>query len=225
MGLEKGGGTDSALAAFILADQPTNATSALPDRHHHPTGLSYALTGTYLWIFFGESLHVDGHKIAMALRAAYLTMHRKADASLHAMGITANQFVVLSALQQDDGISQRTLVERVTSDPNTIRPLLSALEEKGLVVRLPNATDRRVWDIKLTRKGRSTLKKASEKTEQFRTSLLSPLTISDYTKLLDMLQRITESVQQHTSVKAGPVTKKKRVIAGRKKAAARNGSR
>ncbi len=46
-----------------------------------------------------------GHNIAMAQRAAYLTFHRQADAHFTRRGVTADQFVVLSALADGDAIT------------------------------------------------------------------------------------------------------------------------
>ena len=75
----------------------------------------------------------DGHKIAMALRIAYLSMHRQADAALAPFSLTANQFVLLALLDERDGVSQRDLVDRAASDPNTIRPMLNALQKKQVL--------------------------------------------------------------------------------------------
>lgn len=44
----------------------------------------------------------NGHEIAMAIRAAYLSMHRQADAILAPYGITANQYVILALLAERD---------------------------------------------------------------------------------------------------------------------------
>lgn len=161
---------------------------------------------------------MDGHKIALALRAAYLSTHRKADAALLASGITSNQFVVLSALDQEDGVSQRALVERIASDPNTIRPILSALEEKGLVVREPSLTDGRVWEVKLTRKGKNAFAKANAKTAHFRDSLTAPLTKTEAAELVELLEKITESVNRP------PIKKPKRAKPRRETATGSNGS-
>ena len=38
--------------------------------------------------------------------------------------MTADQFVLLSALADADGVTQQELVRRVSSDPNTVRAML-----------------------------------------------------------------------------------------------------
>ena len=78
-----------------------------------------------------------GHELAMALRAAYLGMHRRTGAVLARTGVTADQFVVLAALAEADALTQNELVSRTSSDPNTVRAMLVLLERKLLVKRRP----------------------------------------------------------------------------------------
>ena len=56
----------------------------------------------------------------MALRTAYLTFHRQADALFAGRGVTADQFVLLAALAEGDAVTQQDLVRRVSSDPNAV---------------------------------------------------------------------------------------------------------
>ncbi len=131
-----------------------------------------------------------GHEIAMALRVAYWAMHRRADAHLQPLGVTANQFVLLSLLFEEDGITQRELVERASSDPNTVRAMLVALEKKGLVARRPHPTDGRAWCVSLTAKGRRTFRKQWTGSEPFRERLVAGLTPQEAETLLELLERI-----------------------------------
>lgn len=65
-----------------------------------------------------------GREIARALRAAYLTLHRQTNDCFATDGVTADQFVLLSALADKDGVTQQDLVRRVSSDPSTVRTIL-----------------------------------------------------------------------------------------------------
>ena len=102
-----------------------------------------------------------GHDIAMALRAAYASMHRQTNAALAPHGATAEQFVILAILTEQDGITQQELGRRATSDPNTIRATLLLLEERALVTRRQHPTDGRARCVTLTPKGRETYAKLS----------------------------------------------------------------
>lgn len=86
---------------------------------------------------------MSGHELAIALRAAYLTMHRRTDSILLRSGVTADQFVVLAELSEGVALTQRDLVSRTWSDPNTLRAMLVLLEHRRLVERRPHPTDGR----------------------------------------------------------------------------------
>ena len=77
----------------------------------------------------------SGHEIAMSLRAAYWTMHRQTMAILSKRHMTADQFVLLALLSEQDKITQQELVRRASSDPNTIRAMLVLMESRGLLTR------------------------------------------------------------------------------------------
>ena len=52
-------------------------------------------------------------------------MHRRAGAALGQHDLTADQFVVLTALAESDAVSQAELVRRTASDPNTLSAMLT----------------------------------------------------------------------------------------------------
>ena len=99
----------------------------------------------------------EGHKLAMGLRAAYWAMHRRTNALLAAHRVTADQFVLLARLAEQDAITQQELALRASSDPNTIRPMLLRLEKRGLVARRVDHSDRRAHRVILTPRGRREL--------------------------------------------------------------------
>src|SRR6476659_10003479 len=88
------------------------------------------------------------------LRAAYFAMHRVCDAHFSRHGVTADQFVVLACLKEQDAITQLELARRASSDPSTIRAMLVLLEGRGLVARGRDPDDRRARVVTLTAKGR-----------------------------------------------------------------------
>lgn len=146
------------------------------------------------------------HNIPMSLRAAYLSMHRQSEMNAQKHGITANQFVLLMFLAEDDGISQRDLVERAFSDPNTIRAMLVLLEKRGLVERDQHPEDGRKRNVTITLKGREIYQKVSDENETMRqtlTSLFSPEEIQKLILFLDTISKaMTESVRKDKIKKA-----------------------
>ena len=141
----------------------------------------------------------DGHKIAMALRIAYLSMHRQADAALAPFSLTANQFVLLALLDERDGVSQRDLVDRAASDPNTIRPMLNALQKKGYIVREADPDDGRAWLVRMTTQGCRTFRSVRSETEAFRERLVSSLDDHEREAFLRMLGEVVVSMSDNVT--------------------------
>jgi DNA-binding MarR family transcriptional regulator len=146
-----------------------------------------------------------GHDIAMGLRAAYWAMHRQTDACLTRHGVTANQFVLLALLAEDDGITQQQLVRRASSDPNTIRAMLVLLESRGLVARKRHPDDGRARNVILTRKGRQTYNRLLEKSESLREQLLAlfqPEQADVFVKFLNQISEAMERVENRGQLKS-----------------------
>ena len=138
---------------------------------------------------------VTGHEIAMALRAAYWAMHRRADAHLGRRGVTADQFVLLSLLADaGEGVTQQELVRRASSDANTVRAMLVLLEGQGLVSRRPHPTDGRARSVALTGKGRRTFGRLWADSEAFRARLLAAVGPDEARALVEALHRVTSAM-------------------------------
>jgi DNA-binding MarR family transcriptional regulator len=139
---------------------------------------------------------VTGHNIPMGLRAAYLSMHRQTDACFAEHGVTANQFVLLALLAEEDAITQHELARRAFSDPNTIRAMLALLEKRGLVAREQHPRDGRARNVTITRKGRQAYKRLLQQSGPLRKRMLT-LFRSDEVKMLVMfLSRISEAMTE-----------------------------
>jgi len=132
----------------------------------------------------------SGHEVARALRAAYLALHRQTNDCFARAGVTADQFVLLSALADADAVTQQELVRRVSSDPNTVREMLRLLESRGLVARQPHPTDGRARCVTLTAQGRQAFRKLWAKSEPLRARLLAAFQPDEVTALAGLLGRV-----------------------------------
>jgi DNA-binding MarR family transcriptional regulator len=92
-------------------------------------------------------------ELPLALRTAYLTLHRRSDVVFAEFGITADQFVLLATLARGQAMTQRELAVRMPSDPSTVRAMLVLLEKQGLVMREAHPTDARARTVRLTKVG------------------------------------------------------------------------
>jgi DNA-binding MarR family transcriptional regulator len=142
------------------------------------------------------------HDLAMGLRMAYWALHRRTDESLAKRGVTANQFVLLALLMEEDGITQQDLVLRASSDPSTIRAMLVLLEKKGLVARNQNTRDGRALNVTLTLKGRRAYKQMWAITQSVRQRLVGALNPRDTALSVELLARIAGSMLSPTVSKS-----------------------
>ena len=101
---------------------------------------------------FGPEMD-SSRELPRLLRAAYFAMHRVSDAHFSRHGVTADQFVLLACLAEDDGITQQELARRASSDPSTIRAMLVLLEGRKLVTRERDPEDNRARIVTLSPKG------------------------------------------------------------------------
>ena len=110
-------------------------------------------------------------------------------------GVTADQFVVLAALSEEDALTQSELVSRTSSDPNTVRAMLVLLERRGLIKRRPHPSDGRARSVALTQRGRSVFRRLWRESERLRLALVTALSSAEAAALLDQLRRIAEALE------------------------------
>jgi DNA-binding MarR family transcriptional regulator len=132
----------------------------------------------------------QAHDLAMALRGAYLTMHRKADSFFIKYGVTADQYVLLHLLAQESGVTQQTLVVRASSDPNTVRAMLLLLEGRGLVTRERHPIDGRARSVSVTKKGLRIYRRLRWAFEPFLGQFVSDFQPEEVQTLQGLLRRI-----------------------------------
>lgn len=135
-----------------------------------------------------------GREIPLALRAAYLALHRQSEAAFSRYGVSADQFVLLAALAQGEALNQRELARRVSSDPSTVRAMLVLLARRGLVEREAHPTDARARTVALTSKGRRMFRQLWTAGEPVRAQMLGALRPDEVDVLVRLLIRVTQSL-------------------------------
>ncbi|OYP35022.1 MarR family winged helix-turn-helix transcriptional regulator [Rhodopirellula sp. MGV] len=138
-------------------------------------------------------------ELPMALRAAYLSLHRNSDACFTEFDVTADQFVLMCALQDEKALTQRELAVRITSDPSTVRAMLVLLEDRGLVRRQPHPTDSRAKTVALTATGKRRLKKLIKVGQPIRDCMFGVLSQAESKKLVSLLGKVADSLKDYPS--------------------------
>jgi DNA-binding MarR family transcriptional regulator len=136
-----------------------------------------------------------GHDLAIALRAAYLALHRRSEAAFAAHGVTADQFVLLATLARGGhALTQRELARRMPSDPSTVRAMLALLERRGLVERTTHPTDARARTVALTAEGLRAYRRLWAAGESIRARMLGALRPGEAETLARLLGQIAKAL-------------------------------
>ena len=140
-----------------------------------------------------------GHDLAIALRAAYLALHRRSEARFAPHGATADQFVLLATLARGgEALTQRELARRMSSDPSTVRAMLVLLERRGLVERDAHPADARARTVALTAAGKRAFRKLWAVGEPIRAWMLGALQPGEVETLVGLLTRVAEVLAADT---------------------------
>ena len=100
------------------------------------------------------NLDIDAF-LCFAVYSAGHAFNRVYRRPLERLGLTYPQYLAMTALWGEEGISVGRLGERLALDTNTLTPLLKRLEAMGLLTRRRSAADERRVVIGLTDKGRA----------------------------------------------------------------------
>lgn len=102
-------------------------------------------------------------------------------------GLTQRQFTVLSAVEQNDGISQTALVKLTGIDRSTLADLVARLMAQGHLQRRRTKDDGRTNSIRITAQGKKMLKAAQPCAEEVDKRLLSLVAPSQRKAFLEAL--------------------------------------
>ncbi len=105
-------------------------------------------------------------------------------------GPTPRQFVVLTAVAANEGISQTDLVAATGIDRSTLADMISRMIKNGHLSRNRTKDDQRVNAVKLTAAGRRVLKAAEPKVKAAEKRVVQPLPAAKRAALLEALQAL-----------------------------------
>ncbi len=99
-------------------------------------------------------------KVFELIAGIYIRFGRLAQQQLKKLNMTFSQFRTMLVLSQKDNITQREFADRIDTDTTTVMVLCDSLEKKGWLMRMPDATDRRVNRLVLTDDGKKVFSQA-----------------------------------------------------------------
>jgi DNA-binding MarR family transcriptional regulator len=100
-------------------------------------------------------------QICFTLYATSMAITRTYKPMLDRMAITYPQYLVLSVLGEEDGVTIGAIASRLALESSTVTPPVKRLEQAGLVTRRRSEVDERQVQVRLTDAGRALLEESS----------------------------------------------------------------
>jgi DNA-binding MarR family transcriptional regulator len=132
-------------------------------------------------------------RLPFLLKRAYALVEQATERELARLSINGREFAVLTVVDAEGPASQQRLAGRIGVDRTTMVALIDALEEKRLVRRGRDPSDRRAYVLEATSAGRKTLRNALKAVELGEQQALGSLTASESATLKHALQRLVQA--------------------------------
>lgn len=140
------------------------------------------------------------------LRRAWYSLNQTFRRRIAHTGVTPDQFTALRTLLEGDpqGMTQRSLTEAMSSDPNTVASLLERMEEAGWVERQAHERDRRAYRIRLQPLGHDKYREVRDVAVGLQSDVLAGLPESERERFLEQLEIVAMACRRaaETSSKA-----------------------
>jgi DNA-binding MarR family transcriptional regulator len=112
-----------------------------------------------------------------------LAVRAQLDEVLRPLAITPLQYTALTVLERRSDLSTAELARNAFVTDQSAADMVAVLEERGLLLRLPDPVDRRRRVLRLTSAGQLLLDQTRGDVEAVETQMLAPLTANEATSL------------------------------------------
>ncbi len=93
-------------------------------------------------------------QLCFSIYSAAIAINRAYKPMLDALGVTYTQYLAVSTLWEQDGLSISAIADRLGLEPSTITPAVKRLEAAGFLSRRRSTVDERLVEVFLTEKGK-----------------------------------------------------------------------
>jgi DNA-binding MarR family transcriptional regulator len=104
--------------------------------------------------------------------------------------VSSVQYAALAVLERMPGASQSELGSELDLDRSTIADIVSRLERRGVIERIPHRSDRRRYALSLTASGLDEIARLRPRVDAANERLTQPLTLDEHRTLRALLTRI-----------------------------------
>jgi MarR family transcriptional regulator, lower aerobic nicotinate degradation pathway regulator len=106
--------------------------------------------------------------------------------------VTSVQFALLTGIQKNAGVDQRTLVDTVAIDRSTIGTTLTRLEKSGLVFRASPKHNKRIKQVFLTQRGQELLDRSSAAIARVQQRIMQPLDPDERAQFMRLIAKLVD---------------------------------
>jgi DNA-binding MarR family transcriptional regulator len=136
-----------------------------------------------------DSLGLMIYRTALALKSALQRCFKE-----NGFEITAEQWVIMRHLWEEEGLSQREIGEKAAKDKPNITRMLDALEKKRLIFRQPDPRDRRKFCVYLTKEGKQLHERLQPLAQSLRQQITRSLSQPEIDRIKETLNKINRNI-------------------------------
>lgn len=140
----------------------------------------------------GEHGYVFTDQVGHLLRKAYQRHAAIFQQTIADSQLTAAQFVVLCAVEQQGGCSMAEIVKTTAIDQATVRGVVDRLKARGLIAVSHDASDRRKVVVQLTRRGVELLERTIPQAREITEMTFGDLNPAERVAVVYLLRRLSE---------------------------------
>ncbi|MAS87258.1 MAG: MarR family transcriptional regulator [Micavibrio sp.] len=141
-----------------------------------------------------QNIELNQQNLGFLLHDVARLLRRNFDRRVQTLELTQAQWKVLIYLSRNEGIKQAQLAEFLEVQPISVGRLIDRMEAAEWVVRKPDATDRRAFNLYLTDKAEPILKKMQEYGRDVREEALAGISAKGRDELLKNLAAMRQNL-------------------------------
>jgi DNA-binding MarR family transcriptional regulator len=142
-------------------------------------------------------------RVGYLIKRAQTVLHDAMADALGSHDLTVTQFAVLTALDEEPGLSNADLARRAFVTPQSMHAVLQELERLQFVVRRPHPQHQRVLQAELSEAGRRTLKSANSAVNAVEEQMLCKLSSPARARLGSALSSCIDSLTETPTTTSG----------------------
>lgn len=142
----------------------------------------------------GSALGPFGRSVGFLLSQLGYGVTRQFRAALEGLSLEPRHFALLRAIDASAAPSQQALSESLHIPASSVVALLDSLEDRGLLRRRLDPTDRRVRLVELTGAGQDALSRATEVAMGIESALCAGMSAGDREAMITRLQGVARNI-------------------------------